>query len=202
MRKKCERKTKENLVSPCFYRMWNSSVSLKVSPTVSTVRAGTDLNSGTARILERTRRVGGSGRVRRCERSFAAACRIGWLISHSHDYIGEMENIYIRVRGEPRVSDWVRYSGNKKVRSTTEQRRTHSSFASSHKFSLSLHRFSSRQLVVPVPRRSPPNSLAKAYGYPGTYRRNAVVRRIEMFDHTRDWLILYLLAAFYFSQGQ
>ena len=78
-------------------------------------RAGTDLNSGTAKILDRTGRLDGSGRARRCERSFAAGCRIGWLISHSHDYIGEMENIYIRARGEPRVSDWVRYSGNKKV---------------------------------------------------------------------------------------
>lgn len=29
------------------------------------------------------------------------------------------------------------------------------------------------------------------------YRRNAAVRRIEMLDHTRDWLILYFLAAFY-----
>lgn len=135
MQKKCERKTKENLVSPCFYGTWNFSVNLKVSSTVSTARAGTDLNSGAAKISECTGRFGGQGRARR---SFAAGCRIGWLISHSHDYISEMENIYIRARGEPRVSDWVRYSGNKKVRSTAEQRRTHSSFASFHSLSLSL----------------------------------------------------------------
>lgn len=30
---------------------------------------------------------------------FAVSCRIGWLISHSHDYIDEMEEgIYIRAR--------------------------------------------------------------------------------------------------------
>lgn len=29
---------------------------------------------------------------------FAVSCRIGWLISHSHDYIDEMEGIYIRAR--------------------------------------------------------------------------------------------------------
>lgn len=34
------------------------------------------------------------------------------------------------------------------------------------------------------------------------YRRNASVRRIEMFDHTRDWLILYFLAAFYFRRAK
>lgn len=42
-------------------------------------------------------------------------CRTGWLISHSHDYIDEMEDIYMRPRKGPRpgwMSDWVRYSRN------------------------------------------------------------------------------------------
>lgn len=45
--------------------------------------------------------VGGGvgGRVRTvCGAGFAVSCRIGWLISHSHDYIDEMEGIYIRAR--------------------------------------------------------------------------------------------------------
>ena len=50
---------------------------------------------------------------------FAVGCRIGWLISHSHDYIDEMEGIYIRARREPRVPDWVRYLENKKLPSST-----------------------------------------------------------------------------------
>jgi len=52
------------------------------------------------KILERVVGVGGQGLscACRCERSFVAGCRVGWLISHFHDYIGEMENIYIRAR--------------------------------------------------------------------------------------------------------
>lgn len=50
---------------------------------------------------------------------FAVSCRIGWLISHSHDYIDETECIYIRARTAPRVSDWVQYLENKKLPSST-----------------------------------------------------------------------------------
>lgn len=82
------------------------------------------------------------------------------------------------------------------------ERRTHSSFASFHtlyfltlSFLFSLTGCLCSVSFVPPP----PNSLAKEYGYLERYRRNAVVRRIEMFDHTRDWFILYIFAAFYFS---
>lgn len=151
--------------------------------------------------------MAGSGRA-----GFAAGCRIGWLISHSHDYIGEMGDIYIRARGEPRVSDWVRYSRNKKVRSpngATRSRRSHSRRPLGAL--LSFRRFPSYQLFVPVPRPSPsplppppgelPLERIDIHG-PGMYIRNASVRRIEMFDHTRDWLILYFLAAFYFRRAK
>jgi len=108
-----------------------------------------------------------------------------------------MENIYIRARGEPRVSDWVQYSGNKKVRSTGATLHSLASSRALFFFSLFLspHRFSSRQLVYPCSASFVPEFRKRM----DIQERNAAVCRIEMFDHTRDWLILYLLAAFYFS---
>lgn len=77
------------------------------------------LNSDTAENSERGNRVGCPGWDRTMCGGFAVSCRIGWLISHSHDYIDETECIYIRARTAPRVSDWVQYLENKKLSSST-----------------------------------------------------------------------------------
>lgn len=80
---------------------------------------------------------------------FAVSCRIGWLISHSHDYIDEMEGIYIRARTEPRVSDWVRYLENKKLPSSTAP----STISPHHSLSFSLF------VHLSHPRRDNPSSI-------------------------------------------
>lgn len=65
---------------------------------------GRHLNSDTAENSERGNPRWGEGdRVvvsvaESVRAGFAVSCRIGWLISHSHDYIDEMEGIYIRAR--------------------------------------------------------------------------------------------------------
>lgn len=100
-------------------------------------------------------------------------------------------------------SDWVRYSRNKKVRNpngATRPRRSHSARFSSSLFPS----FSFLLAVCPCSASSPAELPLERTDIhrPGMYRRNASVRRIEMFDHTRDWLILYFLAAFYFRRAK
>lgn len=120
-----------------------------------------------------------------CRTGFAGGCKIGWLISHSHDYIdGTETHIYIRVCAQNFGYGYLKVETrtmrkDKKKRNKTECQRTHQSSISS---------------LIAI---SPVRVLRTIY----MMHPADCIDWTKMFHHTGYWFILYFFPTLYFHMA-